>query len=105
MHGRQQLVPVLPDRKDPDAHVRGTGVCEGAEPFLHGGLAPGGEDVADVAGVPVLEQAPVVGEISASARMRLALATAVSTSSSRQRQAGTPATMRGAGRPAASAAR
>ena len=59
-HRRQQLVAAVADRHDPDRQVGDAGVGEGPQPLLDRRLAAGGEDVADLAGVAVVEQPLVV---------------------------------------------
>ncbi len=86
----------LPMGTTRDRQVGDAGVGEGAQALLDGRLAAGGEDVADVGGVAVVEQALVVGgDLGLGLSTRLARAVAASISSSLQRHTGTPATMRG----------
>ncbi len=49
--------------KDPDREVRGTRVAEAPEPRHHGGLVARSQQVADVAGVALLEQPLVVRRV------------------------------------------
>src|SRR5438552_15797192 len=53
---RQQLVSPLPDGHNPQRDVRHAGVGEGPQALLDRRLAARGEDVADLAGVTMLEQ-------------------------------------------------
>src|SRR5207253_6948739 len=59
-HRRQPLITVAADGHDAHRDVRGSGVDERLKALLDGRLAPGGEDVADLAGVAGVEQALIV---------------------------------------------
>ena len=99
-----ELLAPLPDGQDPHRHVGGAGVGERPQPALHVGFRTHHRDVADVGGVTVLEQALVVRRVLGVTEDAVgALARRVDLVGA-HRPTGTPATTRGEGRPAFSAA-
>ena len=90
---------------DPGGEVGDAGVAVAAEARGDGGLVAGGHDVVDVAGVAVGEEPLVVGrEVGVAEHVAARPSGPRRPRRSAQRTTGTPATMRGAGRPASVAA-
>ena len=100
----EQLLATITDRQDADGEVGDAGVGERCQPGDDLALVAGGQDVRDAGRISLVEQPLVVGRHSRLAQHVVGVCRSLSTSSGRHRQIGTPATTRGAGRPASVAA-